>query len=567
MDEEFITVEEAASLLGVSLATVRRQCAAGELPATKVGRSWVIEAAKLSVPARGRRTAAGSRAASAQVDLDRAVAQLRGKDLKHDVWAPDILNHEDSLAAVESLHRTIRARLDLEEQFEPCANILVPKSPIFQRNATDLVLADRIAYHAAVASVAERIDQRTHDSVFSARTGAGNELIEKGAQAWVRWNHHINTKLADSWWEGWLGVTDVTAYFDCILHSELLRDLQDIGMDPKLLAAIREMLRTWSSTPNIGIPQGPDASRLLANLYFHAIDDVMTTIPDIYYSRYMDDIRIVSQTRHAAINALQRLDDECRRRNLHLSTKKTKLYPGSDVDEVLGDPELDAVQYFLELPVTPEAKRKRLNKLFKQAVADAEEQINARHARFGITRLRSLRERGSVRTVLSRLEYLAPLGSQVTAYLLPWFRTKKVREGLTEFLENAERNASEYFSAWLLAGYLDEPRGITEGTLRYCREVCSSAVQPAYHQVVALNVLALGQEVRDIRLLRDVAETSYNPSLVRGACAGLARIGQLDRDIARRSLRIDGMQATIDYLRGRDRLPSLIVRGKSNIVE
>jgi excisionase family DNA binding protein len=37
------TAEEAAECLGVKPQTVRDMCAAGELPASKVGKSWVID--------------------------------------------------------------------------------------------------------------------------------------------------------------------------------------------------------------------------------------------------------------------------------------------------------------------------------------------------------------------------------------------------------------------------------------------------------------------------------------------------------------------------------------------
>jgi excisionase family DNA binding protein len=45
-----VDVETAAARLGLSAATVRRQAAAGELPARRVGRAWRIDLAALRPP-------------------------------------------------------------------------------------------------------------------------------------------------------------------------------------------------------------------------------------------------------------------------------------------------------------------------------------------------------------------------------------------------------------------------------------------------------------------------------------------------------------------------------------
>lgn len=50
-----ITVAEAAARLGVSVRTIRRACAAGEIPCTRLGpRTWMIPAASLPSTIRQR---------------------------------------------------------------------------------------------------------------------------------------------------------------------------------------------------------------------------------------------------------------------------------------------------------------------------------------------------------------------------------------------------------------------------------------------------------------------------------------------------------------------------------
>ena len=156
----------------------------------------------------------------------------------------------------------------------------VPKSPFFVRNAVNLTLPDRVAYHAAVAVVAPLVEKVTSGAVFSARLSSeSNRFLEAGTNAWVRWKAAVEKAVLAS--DGWMIETDVTAFFDCISHTILMQDLQRLGCPTPIVDAIREGLRQWSAAPNTGIPQGPDGSRVLGNFYMVAVDDVMLAIPGL----------------------------------------------------------------------------------------------------------------------------------------------------------------------------------------------------------------------------------------------------------------------------------------------
>jgi excisionase family DNA binding protein len=47
MLDNIIGVEEAAAILGLSPGTVKNKCAAGELPAKKIGKTWIIDKTQL----------------------------------------------------------------------------------------------------------------------------------------------------------------------------------------------------------------------------------------------------------------------------------------------------------------------------------------------------------------------------------------------------------------------------------------------------------------------------------------------------------------------------------------
>lgn len=555
--DDLVTVEEAAEILGVSVATVRRKAADGELSAMKVGRSWVIDASTLA-----RRPAeSGSsrrRPASRQVDIGLAVQHVAASDLRNDAWAPDVLNHEDQVSARTYLRKAVDRRLDGEEQFESAMVVAVPKTAIFQRNAVDLSTVDRVAYHAAVLTVATAVEQALASAVFSARLNSDpkeKRFLEPGAEAWLRWNQAVLEAIPD---DGWVAATDVTAFFDCVVHSILIRDLQRVGVSSELEGVLRQMLSLWTRTPGIGIPQGPDASRVLANLYFTPIDEVMLSIEGVEYFRYMDDIRIVSASRHRAIAALQVLDDECRLRNLHLSTKKTRLVTAQDARKAFTDEELDRLSYDFEFSFKKTEVRADLADLVLKTLQKVD-QVDLRRLRFGLLRLRKLREERGLRSALSNLEHLAPLGRQAVAYLYPWYGRNSVQRSIAEFLRDSERNTSDYFSSWLLAGFIDLESDPPDEVIEYARDVCSSAQAPEWHQAIAMSVLGRGRRSSDIRLLKERAESSFSPVLVRGSCVALARVGELDRQVVRRALRFPAVEPTIEFLSGRAHLPSIVL--------
>lgn len=555
--DDLVTVEEAAAILGVSVATVRRKAADGEIEAMKVGRSWVIDASTLT--RRPVETGGGRRPpASKQVRIDLAIQHVATSDLRNDTWAPDVLDHEDQVSARAHLRKAAERRLDGDEQFESAMAVAVPKSVIFQRNAVDLSIVDRVAYHAAVLTVAPAVERVLSEAVFSARLNADQKekrLLEPGAQAWLRWNQAVIDAIPNG---GWVAATDVTAYFDCVVHSILIRDLQRVGASPEIEGALRQMLSLWTRTPGIGIPQGPDASRVLANLYFAPIDEVMRSIEGVEYFRYMDDIRIVSETRHRAIGALQVLDDECRLRNLHLSTKKTRLIAAADAQDEFTDEELDRLSYEFEFSFKKTQVRAGLAEMVSKTLQKVDP-VDLRRLRFGILRLRKLREERGLRKALANLEHLAPLGRQAVAYLLPWYGRSSAQSAIVEFLRDPERNTSDYFSAWLLAGFIDWESRPPDDVVDYAREICSSTQSPEWHQAIAMSVLARSGRSSDIRLLKDRAENSFSPVLVRGACVALARVGELDRQVARRALRFPAAEPTIEYLSGRAGLPRIVL--------
>jgi excisionase family DNA binding protein len=550
-DDDLLTVEEVAERTGLSVATVRRRAAQGSMAAEKVGRQWLIRASR--VP-KGRSQPRGGPTLPA-VDLTKSLRELEHRDLV-DVWVPDILAFEDMLADRASVMSEASMRLWNSGPFEAVVEVEVPKTPFFSRPASMPTLPDRLAYHAAVGSFAERVDGLLSERVYSARLSKDpDHLLLNGRDQWLRWNQAVIDSLDAGFL--WMVKSDVTAYFDNIEHRLLFGDIDALNPDPRIASALKRMLGSWASVPGRGLPQGSDVSRVLGNLYLVPVDDAMRT-GDWSYFRYMDDFRVLGRSRAEVQAGVRVLERECRKRGLTLSTHKTALLVGTAAKADLEESELDEAQYWMDIGNDAEARR-RLRNILKSSLARVGN-LDDRRARFSLWRLWRLRDHHEMGRVLENIERLGPVAPIVVQYLRPFLSRKRVQNGVEAFLMDRERNTSSFVSTWLL-GLLIESQSNSRAVLAYARDICINRNEPAFHRAVAASVLALGGRPSDISWLRSALGTEYDPSIIRAFLVALARVSALTRDAQRLAVtRWPEAERTVQYLGGRTSLPSLVYR-------
>src|SRR5687768_1310783 len=91
---------------------------------------------------------------------------------------------------------------------------------------------------------------------------------------------------------------DLKKYFDTIPHAKLLKVLQERITDKGIFGLIRQWLKAPIRHPNgmmeqsrIGSPQGGVISPLLANIYLHVFDRLITADRGIYQRSHMRIVR------------------------------------------------------------------------------------------------------------------------------------------------------------------------------------------------------------------------------------------------------------------------------------
>jgi excisionase family DNA binding protein len=551
---DVLTVEEAAAALEVSVATVRRRCAQGDLPAEKVGKQWVVYRRAIEAHRPRRRDPRG--APSTALDLGQAFVHVRDGDLKdRDLGVPDLLLYRDQLSRREQV--LVEAGQILSGALAPATGFELeqPKSAFFTRTALMLPIPERVAYQAAVASIAVRADATLPKGVFGGRIDPRpRSFVKPGVEQWLIWKAAVKAAIRSGY--RWMIKTDVTAYFDNLKHSTLLSAIEAQNPEPGVLEAIKRMLRAWAIVPGQGIPQGPNASRFLQNLYFRPIDDEMTRGQWKYF-RYMDDIRIVGRTRKEALAGIQVLERECKRRGLVLSAQKTRLLEGPKALADWEDSEIDHAQYLLDRGSHDEA-RKILRRLLRSAIA-ADGALERRRFKFSLWRIFKLRDREPLKTVLGRLEDLTAAAQLVAVYLKPWVSSELVERELGTFLNDPNRNTSPYMEAWLMALMLERNGQLPSIWVDYAREVARDRNRPIYVRGFAANVLARSRQSVDVDWIRTQIRAEYDPALLRAYAIALWRVGELDAaSSARASSRASTVADCVAYLKRAGRVPSVL---------
>lgn len=123
---------------------------------------------------------------------------------------------------------------------------------------------------------------------------------------------------------------DLQSYFDTIPHDRLMDKLKGYVSDGRYLSLVESWLSQevveecsrW--VPEGGTPQGAVLSPLLANLYLHDLD-VLITEAGYEMTRYADDFVILTKSKHAAMQALKIVAEWVERNGLILHPEKTHL--------------------------------------------------------------------------------------------------------------------------------------------------------------------------------------------------------------------------------------------------
>jgi len=212
--------------------------------------------------------------------------------------------------------------------------LYLPKSSRTLRTIPLLSIRDRVVYQAIGNIISEEATPHllvlSNRHVFAHLPQSKDSLFSM--KPWIEQFSSFSQKYEEIWKQGnqWVVEADISAFYSSIDHR-LLTDLirQRWVSDESFLTLLNTCLSKWSPHEqgpelNRGIPQGYEASDLLAKLFLLPIDEKM--VVGYRYIRYVDDIRILAPDQNTASKGLVNLDLALQTRALILQTKKNSWY-------------------------------------------------------------------------------------------------------------------------------------------------------------------------------------------------------------------------------------------------
>jgi RNA-directed DNA polymerase len=138
---------------------------------------------------------------------------------------------------------------------------------------------------------------------------------------------------------------DISQFYDCVIHGQLLDLLSSRGCDGQLVQMVRRAIRTPTVSDGharrlrskrnlVGVPQGLAISNLLANVYLTDFDRIVAD-ESLLYMRYVDDMLVVVQADNVdSVRSL--IDDKLDELGLALNQEKSRILGMLDYFEYLG---------------------------------------------------------------------------------------------------------------------------------------------------------------------------------------------------------------------------------------
>ncbi len=237
----------------------------------------------------------------------------------------------DVLKAIETDAIDAFEKIDLGNySFGSARRFIVPKGETSYRTATQLDIIDTVFITAAIYEYGSQIENRripnSENKVFSYRFLPLTNSLYDQSITWVDFWNACRRKAIDY---DYIVCLDIADFYNQIYHHNIENQLIESQFPNQLKKWIISMLESTTARVSRGIPVGPHATHLLAEMSLIPIDNSMF-YKGIDFCRYADDIIIFcndyTQAKIVIYQIAEILDKQQR---LILQKQKTKIYKNS----------------------------------------------------------------------------------------------------------------------------------------------------------------------------------------------------------------------------------------------
>lgn len=284
---------------------------------------------------------------SSKDNLKRAYKYVQN-ELAHSTLSVNPINHP-ALTAIDALGEQFFVALEQylrDGKYVPEKGffVYIPKDNLGLRPVCVLSMVDRIVYQAMFNQdiLGYKIDGQLSDKVcFCNRVNDDEDADSFLSPYFNGWDYFCKAqKKAFEKGLTWKAEFDVQQYYEHIPVGNLVKKLQgEFGIkDEKLLNLLKTQLCTWTEYPELpkGIPQGPDPSAVLGNVYLSSLDrfaEAELIGRGFRYLRYADDIILMGKSKESVLKATEKIVRFLRNHNLNLN-EKTQLTELQDTEGI-----------------------------------------------------------------------------------------------------------------------------------------------------------------------------------------------------------------------------------------
>ncbi len=222
--------------------------------------------------------------------------------------------------------------------------VYIPTDNLGLRPVCVLSMIDRIVYQAIFNQdiLGFKIDGQLSDKVCLAhRVNDKKDADDFLAPYFNGWDAFCKAQ-EKAFQKGYIWKTefDVQQYYEHIPIRQLIEKLKnDFGIkDDQMLNLLKAQLCAWVEYRDLpkGIPQGPNPSSVLGNVYLSSLDrftEKELIGKELRYLRYVDDIILMGKTKEAVLKATEKIARFLRDYNLNLN-EKTRVTELQDVETI-----------------------------------------------------------------------------------------------------------------------------------------------------------------------------------------------------------------------------------------
>jgi hypothetical protein len=337
-------------------------------------------------------------------------------------------------------------------RYEPATpfRFTIGKSNGFSRTMTQPVIPDLVLYRTIVDGLYRKALRREQEHVYFKRerlqqaqnaaqqqaiqqvqwTGQYRMTSQRSFYNWLRFAQYRKHLLLQAV-HPYLVVTDVTNFFDSLLHSHVEEGLRGLRVAPRMLGLLFFLLerlsirQDYASSHAISLPVDEfDCSRTLAHMTLFTHDDAMVALVGVEnYVRWMDDQNFGVPSKAGGLRVLSEVGNSLAKLHLSPNAKKSRIL---SLTEARRHFHLDLNEMLDRAEITAKAAKTRrqrltlgrdLRRIWARAqphdgIGEFEKVLRRLYRLAGIAKMRLLRRR-ALRDILTN----PGLGERISDYI------------------------------------------------------------------------------------------------------------------------------------------------------